>query len=141
MATKKKSGSNMKAWEIGGAITAAAVAAAAGAYLLADKKTKTKAKAWVTKAKIEVAKHAKAAKKMGEKEYDALVDQAVKKYGSLEKITAGDVIKAAKDLKAQWGSIQKHAQTLAASVKSTTGKKKASAKKTAGKNPAKKARV
>ena len=141
MATKKKSGSNMKAWEIGGAITAAAVAAAAGAYLLADKKTKTKAKAWVIKAKIEIAKHAKAAKKMGEKEYNALVDKAVEKYGSLENITARDVMKAAKDLKSQWSNIQKHAQTLAASVKSPIGKKKAPAKKPTGKKPAKKARI
>ena len=39
MATKKKS-KNTKTWEIGAGITAATIAAAAGAYLLSDKKTK-----------------------------------------------------------------------------------------------------
>jgi uncharacterized membrane protein len=51
MATKKKMGNSAKAWGIGGAVTAAAIAAAAGAYLLSDKKTKAKAKAWVVNAR------------------------------------------------------------------------------------------
>lgn len=128
MATKKKTNSSSKAWEIGGAITAAAIAAAAGAYLLADKKTKTKAKAWVSKAKVEIAKHAKTAKKLGEKEYDAIVDQVVKKYGSMEKMTAGDVIKAAKDLKGEWSKIQEHAKKLVKTAKSVPAKKPKSKK-------------
>jgi hypothetical protein len=123
MAIKKKTSSSAKAWEIGGAITAAALAAAAGAYLLADKKTQGTAKAWVLKAKAEVAKHAKTAKKLGEKEYDKFVDQAVKKYGSLENITAADVMKAANDLKGDWSKIQEHAKTFVKSAKKPTMKK------------------
>jgi hypothetical protein len=139
MATKKKESSGAaKAWGIGGAITAATVAAAAAAYLLSDKKTQTKAKAWVSKAKIEVAKHAKTAKKLGEKEYNAIVDQAVKKYGSLENITAGDVVKAGKDLKSQWTNIQKHAQNLVKSAQKETAPKKSTAKKAITKKAAKK---
>lgn len=126
MAIKKKVDNTARNIGIGGAITAAALAAAAGAYLLSDKKTQTKAKAWVSKAKNEVAKHAKTAKKLGQKEYNVFVDQAVKKYGSLENITAGDVIKAGKDLKAQWNQIQEHAQRMAKKVapkKKTTNRK------------------
>ncbi len=90
MATKKKKkGSNARAWEIGGAVTAAAIAAAAGAYLLSDKKTKAKAKKWVMDARKEVVKHAKAAKKLSEKEYATMVDQAIKRYGSVNKMTHG----------------------------------------------------
>ncbi len=117
------------------------MAAAAGAYLLSDEKTKTKAKAWVSKAKLEIAKKAKTVKKLSEKEYNALVDQVVKKYGSLENITAGDVMRVGKDLKHQWTNIQKHAQTLVQSAKDTT--KKTGAKKPVVKlaTPKKKARV
>jgi hypothetical protein len=143
MAIKKKTSNNAKAWEIGGAITAATIAAAAAAYMLTDQKTKTKAKVWVSKAKMEIAKHAKVAKKMGEKEYNALVDHAVEKYGALENITAGDVMKAGKDLKAQWSQIQKHARTFADSMK-TPKSKKAPMKKLATKKTkpaAKKSRI
>jgi hypothetical protein len=145
MATKKKVSNNAKAWEIGGAITAAALAAATGAYLLADKKTKTKAKAWVSQAKVEIAKHAKMAKKMGEKEYDAIVDQVVKKYGSLDNITAGDVMQAAKDLKSQWNNIQEHAKMLSGNtkkpaIKKTVVKKANTMAKTKAKPAAKKSR-
>lgn len=115
MATKKKKGGSAKAWEIGGAVTAAAIAAAAGAYLLSDKKTKAKAKKWVMDARKEVVKHAKAAKKLSEKEYVIMVDQAIKRYGSVNKMTAADVIAAGKELKGQWTKI--HAEAMKMSKK------------------------
>lgn len=136
MATKKKAakkGNSALGWEIGGAITAATIAAAAGAYLLSDKKTKTKAKKWVVATRKEVVKNAKVAKKLGEKEYGKMVDQAIKRYGSLEKITAADAIKAGKELKAEWKKIQAEAKKMAKNA----APKKAAAKK----KPAKKARV
>lgn len=140
MATKKK-GKGMKAWEIGGALTAATVAVAAGAYLLSDKKTKAKAKKWAVSARKEVAKSAKMAKKLGEKEYGKLVDQTVKHYGSMENVTAAEVIAAAKDLKAEWKNIHARAQKMG-STSASKGKraksKKAAAKKT---TPAKKKRA
>src|SRR6185437_2501084 len=111
MATKKKT--NARAWEIGGAVTAAAIAAAAGAYLLTDKKTKAKAKAWVGKARTEVAKHAKTAKKLGKVEYERLVNQAVRHYGNLENMTGAEILAAAKSMKSEWNNIQAHAKKMA----------------------------
>jgi len=108
----KKAGSNAKAWEIGGAITAATLAAA-GAYLLSNKKAKTKAKKWVLEARKEVLKNAKMAKKLGEKEYGRIVDEAMKHRALLENLTAGDVIKAGKELKSQWKDIQAEAKKMA----------------------------
>jgi hypothetical protein len=114
MATKKKK-SNAKAWEIGGAVTAAAIAAAAGAYLLSDRKTKAKAKKWVMDARKEVVRHAKAAKKLSEKEYATMVDQAIKRYGSVNKMTTADIIAAGQELKGQWKKI--HAEAMKMSKK------------------------
>jgi hypothetical protein len=138
MATKKRS-TNVKAWEIGGAVTAAALAAAAGAYLLSDKKTKAKAKKWVMSARKEVAKNAKVAKKLGAKEYVKLVDQAVKHYGSIENMTPTDMIAAGKELKAEWTKINAEAKKMA---KAYAPKKVAAKKKPVRKaKPAKKKRV
>ena len=136
MATKKKK-SNAKAWEIGGAVTAAAIAAAAGAYLLSDKKTKAKAKKWVMDARKEVVKHAKAAKKLSEKEYATMVDQAIKRYGSANKMTAADIIAAGNELKDQWKKI--HDEAMKMGTKHMPKKKTAAKKKPAHKN--KKARA
>lgn len=118
---KKKTARKVKRGvEIGSAVTAAVLAAAAGAYFLADKKNRTKAKSWVVKAKKEVAAKAKAARKLGEKEYDVIVDQVVKRYGPLENLSAKDVIAAAKQLKAEWKNIRKHAATLMKPAKKKT---------------------
>jgi hypothetical protein len=130
MATKKKSvkktSSTARAWEIGGAITAATLAAAAGVYLLSDKKTKTKAKKWVVDARKEVVRHAKAAKKLGEKEYGHIVDEAIKRYGSLDNLTPADVIAVGKQLKGEWTKIHAEAQKMS---KGSTPAKKTDAKK------------
>ena len=140
MATKEgtKKGSSATAWGIGGAITAATLAAAAGAYLLSDKKTKTKAKKWAMEARKEVVKNAKVAKKLGEKEYARIVDEVMKHHAALEKLTAADVIKEGKALKAEWKKIQAEAKKMA---KSYAPKKAAAKKKSAHKaKVAKKAR-
>ena len=126
----------VKGMEIGGAITAAVLAASAGAYLLSDKKRQAKMKAWAKKARIEVAKKAKMAKKLGKQEYVAIVDQVMKHYGSLENVSAGDLVAAGKELKAQWEAIQKQAKTMMKPVKKAV--KKAPARKTAKRSPAKK---
>ena len=139
MATKKKvakKGGNAKVWGIGGALTAATLAAAAGAYLLSDKKTKTKAKKWVAEARKEIVKNAKVARKLGEKEYARIVDEAMKHHAALENLTAADVIKEGKALKAEWKKIQAEAKKIA---KASAPKKAAAKKKPARK--AKKARA
>jgi hypothetical protein len=141
MATKKKAikkASSAKAWEIGGAITAATLAAAAGAYLLSDKKTQAKAKKWAMEARKEVVKNVKVAKKFGEKEYGRMVDEAMKHHAALENLTAGDIIKEGKALKAQWRQIQAEAKKMA---KAYAPKKVAAKRKPAHKaKAAKKAR-
>jgi hypothetical protein len=131
--TKKKT-TVRKGVAIGGAVTAAVLAAAAGAYFLSNKKVHAKAKAWVAKAKKDIAAKAKVAKKLGKEQYNAIVDEAVRQYGPLENLTAKDVITAAKQLKAEWDTIQRHAKKLSkpATKKKTTRKpaKKVATKKT-----------
>lgn len=138
MAPKKKAGkktsNTVKAWEIGGAITAATLAAAASAYLLSDTKTKAKAKKWVMDARKEVAKNVKAAKKVSAKDYALIVDRTMQRYGSVKNMTAADMMAAGRELKGEWSKIQAHAKTMT--------KKPAVKKRTATKRkPAKKARA
>ncbi len=133
MAKKKKS-NNAKAWEIGGAITAATMAAAAGAYLLSDKKTitkvKKKAKKLVVDARKEALKNAKMAKKLGKKEYGRMVDRAVKRYGPLKKLTVADMIAAGKELKGKWKKMHVKVKRVAkAYAPKKAAKKKKSTKK------------
>jgi predicted RND superfamily exporter protein len=141
MATKKKTvkkSGNAKEWGIGGALTAATLAAAAGAYLLSNKKTKAKAKKWATEARKEIVKNTKMAKKLGEKEYAHIVDETLKHHAALENLTAADVIKEGKALKAEWKKIQAEAKKMA---KAYAPKKAAAKKKPAHKaKAAKKAR-
>jgi hypothetical protein len=129
MATKKKV-NRERAWEIGAGITAATIAAAAGAYLLSSKKTKAKAKKWVMNVRKEVVKNAKMAKKLGEKEYGHIVDQAIKQYGPLKELTAADIVAAGKELKGEWKKIQSQAKKL---VKVHPAKKASSKRKPARK--------
>jgi hypothetical protein len=122
MATKKKitkKGNNTKTWEIGGAITAATLAAAVGAYLLSDKKTKAKAKKWTMEARKEIVKNAKVAKKLGEKEYSRMIDEVMKHQGAFKGLTAADIIKEGKELKSQWKKIHAEAKKMAAKKKPT----------------------
>ena len=60
-----------------------------------------------------------------------MVDEAMKHHAALENLTAGDIIKEGKALKAQWKKIQAEAKKMAKSY---------APKKVAKKKPAKKAR-
>jgi hypothetical protein len=124
MATKKKSAKkgNAKAWEIGGAITAATLAAAAGAYMLSDKKTKAKAKKWVGNARKEVVKNAKIAKKLGKKEYEMMLKEATKRYGSIQNMTAAEIIAAGKGLKSDWKKLKATSKKVATKAKTKVKK-------------------
>jgi hypothetical protein len=125
----------IKGAEVGGAITAAVLAASAAAYLLSDKKNQAKAKSWAKQARVDIAKKAKVAKKLGKKEYGAIVDQVTKRYGSLEDISARDIMTVAKELKGQWDAIQMHAKKMARPVRKAAKK---IVKKSAKKSPARK---
>jgi hypothetical protein len=107
-----------------GALTAAALAGAA-AYWFSGKEGKAhkaQAKAWAVKARKEVEKQMKHAKKLGAAEYTRIVDEAVKRYGSLENVSAADIMAAAKDMKGDWDMIQMHAKKMAHTVNSVTKK-------------------
>jgi hypothetical protein len=64
-------------------------------------------------ARKEVVKNVKIARKLGEKEYGRMVDEAMKHHAALENLTAGDVIREGKMLKAQWKQIQVEAKKMA----------------------------
>jgi plastocyanin domain-containing protein len=118
-----------------GALTAAALAGAAAYWFSGKhgKAHKAQAKAWAKKARVEVEKQMKNAKKLGAAEYARIVDEAVKRYGSLENVSAADLMAAAQDMKSDWDMIQMHAKKMAHTVKSVTKKpmKKMAAKKKA----------
>lgn len=134
----------VKGAEIGGAITAAILAASAGAYLLADKRNKEKVKSWARKARVEVARKAKAAKRLGEAQYKTIVDRAVKRYGSLDNVNARELVAVARDLKARWDAIQKDARRIAnersraRTAKTSSRRTSTAAKKTTAKRRTKK---
>lgn len=116
--------STKRAVEIGaGAVTAAAIAAAAGMYFFSGengKKNKAKAKAWIEKARKEIVKNAKTAKHLGKEEYQRLVEKAIKHYGAIERMTPGEIAAAARELKGEWDHIVKKAHS---SIKKSTAKK------------------
>lgn len=123
--------------EIGAGALAAAALVAAGGYILWDKMGKEKqkkVKAWVASARKEAVKNLSHAKKIGEAEYDHIVDVAVKRYGSMEGINKEELAKVAGDLKAEWTRIKKQAMAMSKEAKKS-GKKviKTSPKKKAAK--------
>ncbi len=122
------------AMEAGAGVLTAAALAAAAAYYLSDKKRQAKAKVWVAKARQEVGRNVKIAKKLGEKEYKHLVDQAVKRYGSLQHASSAELIQAAMELKDEWQRIRKEAERIS---KRKPGARKGRTRKAA---PKKKAR-
>ncbi|MGC9599082.1 MAG: hypothetical protein ABSE18_01730 [Minisyncoccia bacterium] len=100
------------ATEAGAGILTAAALAAAGAYLLSSKRQRAKMKAWAVKARHEVAKNVRTARRMGEREYKRVVDRATKHYGSLHDVNAREVVRVAQDMKAEWSRLQKNAKVL-----------------------------
>ncbi len=101
------------AMEVGAGVLTAAALAAAAAYLLSSKKQRARAKAWATKARREVARNVRTARRMGEAEYKRIVDRATKRYGSLHDVNVAEIMKTAQDLKAEWKQIQKKTQVIA----------------------------
>src|SRR5690242_395898 len=95
-----------------GVLTAAALAGAA-AYLLSSKSERRKAKAWAMKARREVAKNVRMARRMTQKEYTRVVDKAMKRYGALHGVSSAELKKAAGELKTEWARIQRDAKVMA----------------------------
>lgn len=89
-------------------LTAATVAAAAGAYFLYGKdgaKNRKKVKSWALKTKAEVLEGLENAKEISEKEYAALVDKAVAKYNDVKNIDPSELKALGHELKKHWRSI------------------------------------
>lgn len=128
MKRKMKKNAKMAAGIGAGVLTAAALTAAA-AYLLSDKKTMRRAKAWAQKARKEVAKNVKATRKMSEKEYARIVDKATKHYAQLHEVTAPELRRAATDLKAEWKRLRKDAKVVAKMVQARKPKARTKAGK------------
>ncbi len=128
MATKKtnKKMATMKKIEVGAGVAAGIATALAGAYLLYGKGPQhKKAKAWVMKAKKDAAREIKTMKKVGEKEYKAVVEKAMKRYGSLEKVSVAEVVKAVSDAKNEWKRINAQAAKMAKAAAAKKPVKKA----------------
>ena len=142
-ASAKKYGNGRNIGIGAGILTAAALAGAA-AYLLSGKKGKarrTNMKAWAVKAQKEIARKVKESKHLGEAQYKTIVDEAVRRYGSLEKVNVQELVAVAKDLKGDWEQFQGHAKAMAGMVKKNAAKVKkvVTAPRPATKRPARKA--
>ena len=95
-----------------GVLTAAALAAA-GAFILSNKKNARKAKAWAKKARTEVAKNIRRANQMSMAQYHRMVENATKRYGKLHDVDAREAMIVAKSMKAEWAALRKNAMKLA----------------------------
>jgi hypothetical protein len=104
----------MKAVGVGAGVAAGLAAALAGAYLISGKTGQKKVKTWVVKAKRDAAREIKMLHRVGEKEYKAVVEKAMKHYGSLENVSMAEVMRVAADAKNEWKRIQSDAKKMAA---------------------------
>ena len=124
---KKTTNAGKTVMKVGAGLATAAAVAAAGYYFYASKGAKKHRKIaakWASDMKVEVIKEAKKLEKMSPKAYAALVDRIAKTYETARTIKAGDVKRAARELKANWTAIQREA-------KRTVHKSVSRAKKTA----------
>ena len=139
MATKKmKSGgkkvvANKKrmGMKVGVGVAAGVAAALAGAYLLYAKSAapqRKKAKAWVAKARKDVAREVGKLKNVSAAQYAGIIDSAMRKYAAVKDASAPEIVQAAREMKAEWKNIQTHAKKIA---KATTAGRTASKRKPA----------
>lgn len=108
---------------IGIGLTTAAVAAA-GAYFLYGSKNAAKnrkaVKSWMLKAKAEVLEKLEEAKEMTQEEYDALVENVVGAYSTVQSASKKDLKEFQTEMKSHWKNITKAApQPKKAVVKKT----------------------
>ena len=124
--------STKRAAEVGAGVVTAAALAAAAVYWISEKTTKsqrTKAKAWIAKARKEIAHNVVSTRHFSEGEYKRIVDQALKKYQSLEGLNMADIVKAGREFKAEWTRIQAHAKNMSGQAKRTGSVKKSAVKR------------
>lgn len=93
-------------------LSAAAIAAAAGAYYFFNgpdgKKHRRDAKAWATKAKKDLIVELKKLGNVSEKSYGQAAAAVIAKYKKFQKEHPEEFAKLSKELKGRWNEIQKH---------------------------------
>ena len=125
MKKNKKAGAGRIAAEVGAGAVAAAALAMAGGYMLWErmgKQQQAKVKTWVAQARKEAAKNIANAKKMSQAEYKRIVDESVKRYGSLADVNKAEMVKTAAAMKAEWKRIQAHAKMMGKEMSSSKTK-------------------
>lgn len=128
------------AMEAGAGVLTAAALTAAGAYLLSSSSQRRRAKAWAMKARREVAKNLRVARRMSEAEYKRVVDRATKRYGALHNVNAREALQVAADMKAEWQRMRKDAKVLTKMVRVKKPARKRSARRKTAHHPRRKAR-
>ena len=109
---------------------AAAAAAGAGYYFYGSKSAganRKKASKWASDLESKVKTNAKKLKKLDQRAYAAIVDEATKAYASVKSIDQNDLRGAAKELKQNWKNVEAE---LARTMKSGSKVAKKAAKKT-----------
>lgn len=128
MAKKATKGMNKKtkaAVGIGIGVTAA-LASAAGAYLLYGSKNaarnRKQVKSWALKAKAEVLEGLETAQNMSKADYEKLVDRAVKGYSRLKDVKPAELVSLAREMKAHWKELEKKGGKHASAAKKVAKK-------------------
>jgi hypothetical protein len=105
MATKKVQKKGGKGLAIGALAAGAAAAAAAGYFFYASpdaKKNRKIAVKWAGDMKKDVVREAKKLKNIDKAQLASIVDEAAAAYTSVKNVDKKDIVKAAKELKANW---------------------------------------
>ena len=120
-----------------GVAAAVAAAAAAGYYFYASKgaaKHRRLAASWATKMKKEVVIRAAELKSMNKATILNVIGQASKAYATMKTVNQEELMRAARELKANWQEVKKEVETaknkvLSKGKKATKAKKSSSQKK------------
>ncbi len=95
---------------VGVGIAAVVAAAAAGAYFLYGKngaKHRKQLKSWMVKMKAEVMEGIEKLKVVNQAAYEAVVDEAAKRYAKIKNVSPKELAALAKEMKGHWRSISK----------------------------------
>ncbi len=105
---------------VGLGLAAAAAAAGAGYYFYGSKHAagnRKRAAAWAEDFKADVLAKAKRLKKLDERAYRTVVDEAMKAYANVRTIDKKDLAVAAAELKGNWDAIRREAERVAKAEK------------------------
>ena len=108
----KKTSAGKVAAEVGAGLAAAGAVAAAGYYFYGSKDAKKHRKVaakWATGMQKEVLKQAKKLPKVDAKSVSATVDAVVATYQGARSVNRDDLMRAAKELKANWKAVRDEA--------------------------------